>query len=134
MGLFDLLRSKAPRCPRDQTQLGRLARSDHHIDQCPRCHGIWIHAKEMRRLAEPAALANADRWADAYPQASGFGCPSCGGQCVGTFLDEFNVHTCVGCHGVWIDHAVVAGARQGVSVMTGGAHNKPELRAFLARL
>lgn len=132
MGLFDLLRSKGPRCPRDATHLQRITRNGSNVDQCPKCNGIWIEARQLRKITDSSALAQADQWAGNYAAASGFKCPACEGKCVGTFLEEFSVHTCVACHGAWLDATEVTGARQSVSVMSGA--RGPELRAFLARL
>lgn len=132
MGLADLFRRSGPRCPRDDARLERFSRNGASLDQCPTCRGIWIDASQLRRIADNRELADADRWAGNYPQASGFSCPRCKDKCVGTFLEEFNVHTCVACHGVWIDHVEVESAHRHVSVVSGA--RGPELRTFLARL
>lgn len=86
----------------------------------------------MRRIADSRELAKADAWAGNYPTPSGFACPSCGGQCAGTYLEEFSVHTCVACHGVWIDSKEVSGAKGSITIRN--TQSGPELRTFLARL
>lgn len=134
MSLRDLFGPRGPRCPRDQARLDVVNRAGNIVQRCGKCHGIWIESKQLRRIADNAELARADQWAGNFPRESGFSCPACAGGCVGTFLEEFSVHTCLQCHGVWMDHAEVEGARRSVSVQQMSSTRGPELRSFLSRL
>ena len=134
MGLMELLRPRGRRCPRDGARLARVEKAGAVAERCARCGGIWIDAQRLRRVADRSDIARADAWAGDYPAPSGFACPACAGACCGTFLEDFSVHTCVACHGVWIDPKEVAGARRRLHVEEASRAGRPELRAFLARL
>lgn len=134
LGLKDLFGMGGLRCPRDHAKLQHRDEHGTRVERCGTCGGIWLDAKQLRRITDGGELAKADAWAGQYPTPSGFACPSCEGPCCGTFLEEFSVHTCTRCHGVWMDKAEVEGARRQIAVQHVVRTDAPELRAFLQRL
>ncbi|MBP7125843.1 zf-TFIIB domain-containing protein [Myxococcota bacterium] len=106
------------RCPHDQAELERVRyESDVQIDECPRCHGVWLDPGELRTIQETLERNYAeilrrpppDGCLDAYrmarqARADRIACPVCGcemnrreyGYCSQVMIDEC---TC----GTWLD-------------------------------
>jgi Zn-finger nucleic acid-binding protein len=104
------------------------------VDECAKCHGIWLDAGELQRIEStkerdyseelkriPDHVARAYEMARQKAQTERT-CPSCGelerkeyGYC-----SQIAVDSCPGCHGVWLDRGELSalevffeGAREG---------------------
>jgi len=82
------------------------------LDECPRCHGVWYDADELRRAkdAEDPELA----WLDfkfmeheelCLPSDCATACPACGSALVAVEYGKTKVRIdgCPACEGIWLD-------------------------------
>lgn len=98
-----------PACP--EQSLAALRAGDLEIDTCPRCHGLWFDAEELRRSLPEAELAqqllrqDTGSVAGAPQVRSGQRkCPRCQATLRETPVGQVPIDYCPLCRGIWLDH------------------------------
>ena len=107
------------KCPKDGSQLARcLYEADIEVDECPKCHGIWLDEGELERIQRstekdyseelkgiPNTVARA--YAMARAKAEGeWGCPTCERTLARReygYCSQIMIDVCPTCRGVWLD-------------------------------
>jgi Zn-finger nucleic acid-binding protein len=103
-------------CPACEAVLQSRPLRNVTVDECPRCHGIWFDAGELRKVKDAAdhdlCWLDFDLWKQkdrfrvtARPE----NCPCCRKPMVAIDYDKtaVEVHYCTACRGVWLDHGAL---------------------------
>lgn len=98
-----------PACP--EQSLTALRAGDLEIDTCPRCHGLWFDAEELRRSLPEVELAQRIIQQDTASAAGApkvpsgqRACPRCQAPLRETPVGQVPVDYCPLCRGIWLDH------------------------------
>lgn len=73
------------------------------IDECPKCHGIYLDSGELKKLIKDKKLADYLTKDIGTQSKSQLVCPRCGGLMDLERADEIEVDVCLSCGGVWLD-------------------------------
>ena len=90
-------------CPRCWVRAERKRRKGIDIDICPRCGGIWLDTRELKKLIANPGL---HRYLTKYvglESKSKLVCPRCGNLMSLERADEVEVDVCLSCKGIWLD-------------------------------
>ena len=97
----------ARECPRDWTPLGKQLRHTHlrtvEVDLCPKCNGIFLDKKEIRKLTGDRSLNKLLTKYLGLDSDSQLVCPNCGGLMDIEDAGDVRVDVCLDCEGVWLD-------------------------------
>lgn len=99
-------------CPRCHELLSRFTVFGRQIDQCLKCHGMWLDAGELEFLKDE--MDDDLRWNEidllAYAERAHFKhtemhCPACTSALCELRFDASHImlELCVKCHGTWLD-------------------------------
>lgn len=107
-------------CPRDRTPLAAKSVKDVTLDECSKCHGIFLDKNELKKLTGDADLNKYLRDMVGYDVDSKLLCPSCGGLMDAEHVRGVEVEVCLTCFGLWLDQgeldALVAGKGQPIVI------------------
>lgn len=73
------------------------------IDECPKCHGIYLDSGELKKLIKDKKLSDYLTKDIGTQSKSELVCPRCGGLMDIEKADDIEVDVCLSCHGVWLD-------------------------------
>ena len=94
-------------CPRDWTALQKQQRRAHlhlvEVDVCPKCQGIFLDKKEIRKLTGSHSLNTLLTKKLGLDSESPLVCPNCGGLMDIEDAGDVRVDACLDCNGVWLD-------------------------------
>jgi Zn-finger nucleic acid-binding protein len=104
-------------CPACHAGLDRYELYGMRLESCPRCHGIWLYADELRALKDrlsPSAMPSI-RWMNEELDAIGKAnavpgrrlCPVCGDRkLLATLFGDSGlvIDWCPNCRGLWLDY------------------------------
>ncbi len=89
------------RCPRDGTELRKLASRRAKGKVCPACAGVWFPAGQMSRFLGDEGLEREIVSFAADP--AGILCPGCGAALATSPIGDAAARVCASCHGIWVD-------------------------------
>jgi Zn-finger nucleic acid-binding protein len=90
-------------CPRCWVRAERKSRKGIEIDICPKCGGIWLDTKELKKLISNPTLHRHLTKYVGVESKSKLLCPRCGGLMNLERADEIEVDVCLTCKGIWLD-------------------------------
>jgi Zn-finger nucleic acid-binding protein len=94
-------------CPRDWTKMEQkeveILGPNVTIDECPKCHGIYLDSGELKKLIKDKKLSDYLTKSIGTQTKSQLVCPRCGGLMDTEYADDIEVDVCLTCHGVWLD-------------------------------
>jgi len=97
----------ARECPRDWSPLTKETRHSHlravEADVCPKCKGIFLDKKEIRKLTGDWSLNKLLTKYVGLESDSQLVCPNCGGLMEIEDAGNVRVDVCLDCKGVWLD-------------------------------
>jgi Zn-finger nucleic acid-binding protein len=107
MSIKKQLRDRKIDCPKDWVKMDQLTVKvlgpDVTIDECPKCHGIFLDAGELKKLIKDKKLSDYLTKEIGTQSKSQLVCPRCGGLMDIEKADDIEVDVCISCHGVWLD-------------------------------
>lgn len=110
-------------CPRHRATLVAKPMKDVTVDECPKCHGIFLDKNELKKLSGDADLNKHLRDMVGYDVDSQLICPACGGLMDAEHVRGVEVEVCLSCFGLWLDHgeldALVAAKGKPVEMTAG---------------
>jgi Zn-finger nucleic acid-binding protein len=90
-------------CPRCWVRTDRVNRKGVEIDICPKCNGIWLDTRELKKLIDSPRLYDYLTSYMGTEAQSKLVCPRCGGLMNLEEAEEIEVDVCLSCRGVWLD-------------------------------
>ena len=94
-------------CPKDWVKMEqktvKAIGPDITIDECPKCHGIYLDSGELKKLIKDKKLSDYLTKDIGTQSKSELVCPRCGGLMDIEKADDIEVDVCLSCHGVWLD-------------------------------
>ena len=90
-------------CPRCWVRAERKLRRGIEVDICPKCGGIWLDTRELKKLiSNPSLHTHLTRYVG-LESKSKLLCPRCGGLMNLEHAEEVEVDVCLTCKGIWLD-------------------------------
>ena len=90
-------------CPRCWVKADRVVRKGIEIDICPKCKGIWVDTKELKKLINNPELHKHLTKYVGIESKSSLVCPRCGGLMNLEYAENVEVDVCLSCKGIWLD-------------------------------
>ena len=90
-------------CPRCWVRAERKRRAGIDIDICPKCGGIWLDTRELKKLLSNPNLHRHLTKYVGLESKSKLLCPRCGGLMNLENAEEVEVDVCLTCKGIWLD-------------------------------
>ncbi len=94
-------------CPKDWVKMEqkevKVIGPNVTIDECPKCHGIFLDSGELKKLIKDKKLSDYLTKDIGTQSKSQLVCPRCGGLMDIEKADEIEVDVCLSCGGVWLD-------------------------------
>lgn len=107
MSLKKVLREKTIDCPRCWVEAERIEVKvlgpNIEIDECPRCHGIWLDPGELKKLLKDRKMTDYLTKEIGTQSKSQLVCPRCGGLMDIESAEDVEIDVCLTCRGVWLD-------------------------------
>ncbi len=88
-------------CPRDGTELRKLASRRAKGKVCPACAGVWFGAGQISRFLGDEELEREMVRHAADP--AGIACPGCGSALATSPIGDAAAQVCTACRGIWVD-------------------------------
>ena len=73
------------------------------IDECPKCHGVYLDHGEIKKITNNSKLHRYFMGSLGNSPISPLLCPGCGGSMRLQYIQETEVDTCANCKGIWLD-------------------------------
>jgi Zn-finger nucleic acid-binding protein len=107
MSLKKTIRAKTIDCPRCWVETTRIEVEvlgpNIEIDECPKCHGIWLDPGELKRLLKDRKLTKYLTKDIGTQSKSQLVCPRCGSLMDIESAEDVDIDVCLNCKGVWLD-------------------------------
>lgn len=90
-------------CPRCWVRTDRIERKGIEVDICPKCKGIWLDTRELKKLIDSPKLYKYLTTHMGTEAKSKLVCPRCGSLMNLEEAEQIEVDVCLSCRGVWLD-------------------------------
>lgn len=107
MSIKKAIREKKIDCPRCWVEAERVEIEvfgpNIEIDECPKCHGIWLDPGELKKLLKDRKITDYLTKEIGTQSKSDLMCPRCGGLMDIESAEDVEIDVCLTCRGVWLD-------------------------------